>query len=317
MKNGEGAQLVMPVGRDFTVLNMTDIQFNDIFDLFGRRNLTVRTIEKLVEQVRPDLITLTGDQVWAMRVRGSVRYLCHMLEAFNIPWAPVFGNHDAEGNASKQYFEARFRRCKNCLYERGPAELFGRGNYSLDIVKDDQDKKKIVHTLFFFDSGARNEYVIRNEEGVRESVTRYDMIKYNQIKWYKDTLKGIKEREGYMPTSSVFLHIPLLQYRFAYDLWRQGGFNPSVGFGENNEQVSCPPVDNGFFTMIKALGSTKNVFAGHDHTNCASILYEGVRLTYALKTGDRCYWKEGLSGGTKMTVSSDGNTQVEHVYIRP
>ena len=74
-------------------------------------------------------------------------------------------------------------------------------------------------------------------------------------------------------------------------------------------------MDNGFFAMIKALGSTRNVICGHDHTNCASIIYEGVRLTFALKTGDRCYWKEGLSGGTVIRVDDEGNTKTEHVFI--
>ena len=81
-------------GRDFVILNLTDVQFNDLFDLFGKRNLTENTIKRLVEEVKPDLITLTGDQVWGLRTKRSLRYLCKLMDGVNIPWAPVLGNHD-------------------------------------------------------------------------------------------------------------------------------------------------------------------------------------------------------------------------------
>ena len=34
-------------GRDFVILNLADVQFNDIFDLLGKRNFTVNTIKRL------------------------------------------------------------------------------------------------------------------------------------------------------------------------------------------------------------------------------------------------------------------------------
>ena len=60
-------------GRDFVILNLADVQFNDIFDLLGKRNFTVNTIKRLVEEVKPDLITLPGDQVWGFRTKRSLR----------------------------------------------------------------------------------------------------------------------------------------------------------------------------------------------------------------------------------------------------
>ena len=38
---------------------------------------------------------------------------------------------------------------------------------------------------------------------------------------------------------------------------------------------------------IKEFDSTTYVFAGHDQLNNYSVMYEGVRRTYAMKTGDR------------------------------
>ena len=303
-------------GRDFVILNLTDVQFNDLFDLFGKRNLTENTIKRLVEEVKPDLITLTGDQVWGLRTKRSLRYLCKLMDGFNIPWAPILGNHDCSGKADKEYTAAHYIRSENCLFRKGPKNLFGCGNYCINICLAEGGNERIVHSLFFMDTGGRSEYLVRGEAGVKEKIVRYDNVKYNQINWYKNMLGEFRRvNGGVMPPSSVFIHIPIIQYSAAYDLWRTSGFDPSMGFGENNENISCPPVDNGFFAMIKALGSTKNVICGHDHTNCASILYEGVRLTFALKTGDRCYWKEGLSGGTKITMDDEGKTSIEHIFV--
>ena len=305
-------------GKDLVILNLADVQFNDLFDLFGNRNLTVNTIKRLVEQVKPDLITLTGDQVWGFRTKRSLRFLCKLMDGFNIPWAPVLGNHDCSDRVDKEYTAAHYRKSSSCLFRNGPKGLFGCGNYVINIVLPAAGGRaeKLIHSCFFMDSGAKAEYMVRGDKGVKEQVTGYDHVKYNQISWYRSMLGEFKRvNGGVMPPSSVFVHIPLTQYAAAYDLWRAGGFDPVAGFGENNEKISCPPVDNGFFAMIKALGSTRNVICGHDHTNCASIIYEGVRLTFALKTGDRCYWKEGLSGGTVIRVDDEGNTKTEHVFI--
>ena len=88
-------------------------------------------------------------------------------------------------------------------------------------------------------------------------------------------------------------------------------------FGKNGEDVCCSPVNNGFFALCRALGSTKNIISGHDHVNNASILYEGIRLTYGMKTGAGFYWDQDMNGGTKFTVSSDGSMTTENIYVDP
>ena len=44
-------------------------------------------------------------------------------------------------------------------------------------------------------------------------------------------------------------------------------------------------------------------------------MYEGIRLTYGLKTGDRCYADSDLNGGTVLTLSDSGISNIEHKYI--
>jgi hypothetical protein len=59
------------------------------------------------------------------------------------------------------------------------------------------------------------------------------------------------------------------------------------------------------------------MLCGHDHVNCFSIEYEGITLSYSLKTGYGCYWKPDTHGGTTLTISSDGHVNTAHHYIDP
>ena len=133
-------------GKDLVILNLADVQFNDLFDLFGNRNLTVNTIRRLVEQVKPDLITLTGDQVWGFRTKRSLRFLCKLMDGFHIPWAPVLGNHDCSDRVDKEYTAAHYRKSSSCLFRNGPKGLFGCGNYVINIVLPAADSSAAFST---------------------------------------------------------------------------------------------------------------------------------------------------------------------------
>ena len=130
-------------------------------------------------------------------------------------------------------------------------------------------------------------------------------------------------------------HIPIYAYKQAYEAAYFGGQwgnirNVSVAesyagncwrdgykdsFGVKYEGVGCPATDDGVLELLKELGHTKNYIAGHDHINNYSIVYEGVRLTYATKTGAGCYWDRGLNGGTVITVGDGGVKSVRHEYV--
>lgn len=64
--------------------------------------------------------------------------------------------------------------------------------------------------------------------------------------------------------------------------------------------------------LLKKTDSTKYVFAAHDHLNNFSVDYEGIRLTYTMKTGDRCSYLPKSNGGTLITIGE--KVEIEHVY---
>ena len=151
----------------------------------------------------------------------------------------------------------------------------------------------------------------------------YDHLYDNQIAWYQWAVKGIAAEVGHTVESTVIMHIPVPEYKDAwqsvYDEETQTLRAPycNQAFCRVQESMGYPVFNNGFFSVCKSLGSTKNMLCGHDHVNCFSIDYEGITLSYALKTGYGCYWKPDTHGGTTLTVSTDGHVKTEHHYIDP
>ena len=84
----------------------------------------------------------------------------------------------------------------------------------------------------------------------------------------------------------VFFHIPLQEYRTAYELYEKGSHEVTYFFGENREKmidkVCCSNHSSKLFDKMVELGSTKAVFCGHDHYNNMSLEYKGIRLTYGM-----------------------------------
>ena len=50
--------------KDFVILNLADIQICDL-ENYSDKKIVRRQIDYLVKETKPDLITLTGDQVWS------------------------------------------------------------------------------------------------------------------------------------------------------------------------------------------------------------------------------------------------------------
>ena len=294
----------------FVILNLADVQLKDDLVFKEEGEKTVEMIDELVSETDPDLITLTGDNAW-----GTVAYinLVKQIDAYGIPWAPVMGNHDGQCCINEFWAAHLLFKAENCLFEFGPEDM-GYGNYIINITENG----KIIHTLFMVDTHDGAEFTL--EDG--STVSGYDHLWDNQIEWYKWAVKGISEIEGRTVESSVFMHIPVYEYN---DAWRAANGSNELGtldpelapyaIGVCGEGVCSSPVNNGFFDVCKELGSTKNMFAGHDHANNFQIWYEGIRLNYTLKTGYGAYYTEGLTGGTVISIDSDGSAYAEHIYV--
>ncbi len=296
--------------KDFVILNITDIQFERFEAYADFAKAATETIDKLVEEVKPDLITLTGDNAYCT---SAYLKIIKDVDKYGIPWAPVMGNHDGTCCINEFWCAYKLFKAENCLFRFGPEDM-GYGNYIINI----KENGKIIHSLFMMDthSAIKDD---GNINGAKDS--GYDNLWPNQLEWYEWAVNGITKLEGHTVESTVLMHIPLVEFKTAweeaYDKENEQfiGEYAATSFGENREPVCCPPLNNGFFSLCKELGSTKNIVCAHDHVNDSSIIYDGIRLTYALKCGPGGYWEEDMNGGTKFTVASDGSITTEHIFV--
>ena len=323
-------------GEDFVILNLTDIQYNDFLDI-GQRKYTEETIRELISRVKPDLITMTGDQIWAPFVKYSIEDLIEFMDRFKIPWAPVNGNHDGEGNVDLNASAEKYEESEYCVFRKGPGNIGGVGNYVINIMEGDV----IVESLIMMDSGADADFddlaesekmyypeldenfeLKRDENGdlvMRQIGHDYAYILSAQVEWYRWCVRGAaaynESKGASAPESALFIHIALPEYYIAYCEYLESGKSEEYGFfGAMREDVCCSKKNSGMFDAILEEGGTKYVFAGHDHVNDYSLIYKGVRLTYALKTGDRCYADDDVNGGTVFTIGE--HRTVSHEYVK-
>ena len=283
-------------GRDFVILNITDTHFSDydyrtFFGFDAERN-----VKKLVKQYKPDLITVTGDIVCGDSTKGAIERAAALFDSFGIPWAPVYGNHDDEANCDLNYLSDVMMASERCLFAKNDPAM-GNGNYIINVTEGE----KTVETIFMTDS-------------------HHSQLNPVQVSWFRWAVSGL-ENAGKLGEVSVFFHIPLPEYQYAYDAawdadrktWREG----SGAAGALHEKICCErdadgnPVQRGVFEALKDAG-TKYVFCGHEHLNDFSVLYEGVRLTYCLKVDKSSGYRPGFDGGTLITIGENGVKNITH-----
>lgn len=334
----------------FKVLNLTDVQLNYAGQL--EDDITIKpTIDKMMKKLKPTIVTLSGDYGWneeGMKkdeILKCVDEICNCLENYNVNYYFVYGNHDRE--AAKDYELAEvINSHKHGHIERGIKLDDSYGNYTIEIQNQDA---KPIHAIYMMDSRdyfpdeevdeSRVEF--REEGDIIENVkynhlthgdvttpcivndTRYDYIHEEQVNWYESEVRRLNECE-----STIITHMPINGFTYAFERYmdavnkkdydRIKSYKP-IGPCRQEETCSGGVYDRVLYQSIEKYGSTKNVIVGHDHINDFSLLYKDVRFTYAVKTGDGCYWKNDgtMNGATLLTINDKGVGKISQHYWNP
>ncbi len=329
---GEFVDFVVSVeeGRDIRVLQLTDIQTLSADCKRYPDRVTVSTpadnlqhyeryVGQVIERYQPDLIIMTGDNVYGEFDDTGKEHLnlIAFMDSFQIPWAPVFGNHDNESYMGVDWQCEQFEKSQYCLFKQ--RELTGNGNYSVGIAQGGVLKR----VFFMLDSNGCGNMSEASKANGHSST--YAGFGGDQINWYTDSILALQEN---FPQTKISMAFHIQPRAFADGLAK---------YGYNDNTISSNPINLDYITAaqeagdfgyigaslkgawdtnyrvwnnIKDLG-VDSVFVGHEHCNSASVEYEGVRLTYGLKssTYDRYYTDDkGLGiGGTYITLSqTDG-----------
>lgn len=339
----------VPQNRDPVILQITDTQIIDSSkmrtpDRLGEGHIEAWGPDKkerrcygylreIVNSVSPDLILVTGDNVYGEfdDDGGSMLEFVDFMESFDIPWAPIFGNHDNESKMGADWQSKQFENAKNCLFLQ--RELTGNGNYTVGI----EQGGRLTRVFFMLDTngcGNASEASLANGHTVT-----HPCIAEDQREWYTSTAKKIAEAFPDVKLSAA-MHIQLAAFNDAFakyctpencrvnidalDEKQEGDFG-YIGY------MPSVPIDGdgAIFNSLKSLGFD-SIFVGHEHANSASIVFEGVRLQYGMKSSgydslnyvddegniESSYYSFNtpLVGGTVFSLSRDGEIVDPHIY---
>lgn len=282
-----GVYTITSSAKDFKILHLTDIHLGGSLYSYWKDMRALKACFAEIEHTKPDFVVVTGDLCFPMGIislslnnSAPVHQFAAFMRNVGIPWAFTYGNHDTESLAvtsgqelDEVYKSLSYKSSGNLLYPYVQPDITGRNNQLIEIRNTDG---RLNTALFLIDS---NSYI-------GKGINAYDYIHDDQVEWYADQVERLNAEAGYTVPSMAFFHIPLQQYRTAYELYEKGSSEVTYFFGENNEKmldkICCSEHPSKLFERMKELGSTNAVFCGHDHYNNMSLEYEGIRLTYGM-----------------------------------
>lgn len=282
-----GVYTITSSTKDFKILHLTDIHLGGSLYSYRKDIKALKACYAEIEYTKPDLVVITGDLtfplgIMSMSLNNSapVNQFAAFMRNLDIPWCFTYGNHDTESLAittkkdlNELYKSLSYKTSGNLLYPYVQPDIMGRNNQLIEVRNSDGT---LNTALFLIDSNAYT----------GEGINVYDYIHDDQVDWYEKEVKRLNKEEGHTVSSMAFFHIPLQQYRTAYELYEEGSDEVTYFFGENGEKmidkICCSDYPSSLFDRMLELGSTKGVFCGHDHYNNMSLEYKGIRLTYGM-----------------------------------
>ncbi|MDR0692300.1 MAG: metallophosphoesterase family protein [Prevotellaceae bacterium] len=279
-------------------------QFTDLHFIDGSPNSakTSATIKYILEVEKPDVAILTGDLMFDRPSKNVWPELARLFEEVRTPFAIVFGNHDAETITRDSVFDI-LHRSPYFIGERGPEDIYGVGNYILEICSWTSDKPAAL--LYCFDS---NDYTLPFKKNRNQDLGIYDWIHYDQIAWYRQQSKKYTQANHNQPLPALaFFHIPLQEY------------NNIVGkegtVGTNEEPVDPAKINSGMFASFMDMQDVKGVFVGHNHNNDFIGVTYGIALAYGRVTGTDA-WGVRIETGARIIELREDQPGTFTTWIR-
>lgn len=295
-------------------------------------------LREIIENTKPDLILIAGDIVYGEFDHNGSALLgfIEFMDSFQIPWAPVLGNHETESKMGVDWQSEQLSGAKYCLFKQ--RTLTGNGNYTVGIKQDG----KLTRVFYMMDSNSG----YPSEKSVANGHSRHPAgFANDQIEWYTN---GIKEIHAASPDTKIGFVFHIAIYAHEKSLEKYGYVNDrsSSVFPIMIDEKDKTGTDFGFallptpswdkdmrvFEELKSLGADL-ISVGHDHECSASVVYEGVRLQFGLKSttyDSNVYRDENgnlkkswtpagtpIIGGTVMHLGKDGEIiKAYHYYCK-
>lgn len=321
------------------VIQLTDTHLGGGWLSLKKDSMAMNAIAAMITAEKPDFVIVTGDvaypvpfQSGTFNNKSGAKLFAELMESLGVYWTVSFGNHDTEAYSyyDREEIVEFYEQYPHCLAREGAADVDGSANQVFNIVKSNG---VITRSLFTVDS---HSYVDGDYLGL---LWKYDNIHENQIEWYSKIIKDNQSHNRMKlysssdsafskenPTSlnvpsTVFLHVPLMEYKNAWNEYVGNGYadteNVKYNYGKAGEsgKVVYPGLyEDNFFETMQELHSTDTVFCGHDHLNNFSVNYKGIDLTYSYSIDYLAYtgiYKLGSQRGCTI-IEIDENGGIEY-----
>lgn len=262
-------------------------------------------IRSLICQTKPDLIFITGDIVYGeFDDNGTaLEWFTNLMDSFEIPWAPVFGNHDNESAMGVDYQCRLFENARHCLFKRG--NVSGNGNYSVGISVGGE----LVRVIHMIDSNGcyhSDDPAIIKLRGVYED--QYELV--------AETTKNIRNANKKEVPAFMAFHCPhavFVEAEKEKGYVNEDRYNYIIGvdakakdddYGFKLDSADAFPGRVDFLKFAEE-NNIDGVFIGHHHNTATTISYHGIKLVYGLKTGQYDSYIPGNIGGTLILQFED------------
>lgn len=279
-----------------------------------------------LDEAQPHLVIFLGDMIHGsavrdkMKVEKAIDAILQPVVQRKIPFALVFGNHDAESGVSNDEQLKIYQSYRGSLAIEGE-NLPGCGNYYLLIHNGIDRESPLI--LWFLDSGSYAE----PGRGL------YGYVTEEQNAWMLSTNREILTRYK-SPVSYVFQHIPVPQ---VYDMMLEVPYGtkdavtcygpnflkwyvPSpdhIWEGKIGEGPCSSEYDSGEFDAWKTMG-IRAAFFGHDHLNDYCGTLEGIDLIATTGIGFYMYGRGDEHGARLLVLNAEQpeSYQTKMIYYK-
>ncbi|MCG7419617.1 metallophosphoesterase family protein [Macrococcoides goetzii] len=231
---------------------------------------TFELISQMVLYYHPNLLMLTGDQIWSEGIIDSdqtYKKLIQHLNSLNVPVAITYGNHDTENQFTRSDLRALESEINLLAEKKHTYIVDDKEAYCIEVTQDN----KLTHVIYVIDSGDYDKL----------NISHYDYIHPEHVNWIRKTRERYVN-SGFTGNNNIlFTHIPLPEYKLAN---KENGLK-----GIYNEQVSSADINSGMFVQLLHNNDVSYVSCGHDHDNDFQFNLNGINLCFGRVSGFHCY----------------------------
>lgn len=292
--------------------HLTVMQVSDPQDLSFANHTMIAMLDKVYDQIKPDLVVFTGDNILGNHLcdarfgsrhtvktvngerRRMIKAIDHILaplEKRGIPFVYIFGNHDDMNSFTKAEIAEIYSSYPNCVMPTAAENIHDIGTCYLPLFSSDHARE--IFRFWLFDSAWQD----------KTDKQTYSYVKDEAVEWFRQVGKTSKNIPGLL-----FIHIPLPEQanlleecpanvggvidHHTYADTKEKRFyrlNPALAAGDLGEYPCMLDRNTGLFDAVKENGSIQAIVAGHDHTNCFDGTWNGVRMIQTACASLRCY----------------------------